>query len=428
VELGAGFRDNDETRRANELFQRSYEIGRTQHDAELMAYAQCSRAYGEGRADVREGVIARLDEADRLLNRVDRPDVDLRAGCLMARASVEQRLGHSDAAEGQLLKAKALLEADGSTYRQTYASVLTDLGILYYSRNQPRELYRIAQHVGEIQDQSGRGGTSARLIARQNAATALNAMGEARLALQEREIINRRLLELSSIDQEPLQFWINYATVLQRVGRAKESLAQLDIVLPKARETGNTSVLSNTLYARGVTLLALDRRDEAEAALKEVATLTAGGIGNKSLGALVQGALARLELARGNLDVARAHRSEALKLAGYKGEHAERALPRVLLDAGQVALAEHDAAHATEFMQASLAVTEGIARGPDTSADVGEGLLRLAQAQLAVNPDADTRQLLERAVRCLTNGLGADHALTREASQLLARTPEKTMI
>src|SRR6185436_2796580 len=97
VELGAGFRDNDETRRANELFQRSYEIGRTQHDAELMAYAQCSRAYGEGRADVREGVIARLDEADRLLNRVDRPDVDLRAGCLMARASVEQRLGHSDA-------------------------------------------------------------------------------------------------------------------------------------------------------------------------------------------------------------------------------------------------------------------------------------------------------------------------------------------
>ncbi len=63
VELGAGFRDNDETRRANELFQRGYEIGRAQHDQELMAYAQCSRAYGEGRADVRDGVIERLDEA-----------------------------------------------------------------------------------------------------------------------------------------------------------------------------------------------------------------------------------------------------------------------------------------------------------------------------------------------------------------------------
>ncbi len=50
-------------------------------------------------------------------------------------------------------------------------------------------------------------------------------MGEARLALQEREIINRRLLELSSIDQEPLQFWVNYASVLLRVGRAQDAMA-----------------------------------------------------------------------------------------------------------------------------------------------------------------------------------------------------------
>src|SRR6185369_612207 len=150
------------------------------------------------------------------------------------------------------------------------------------------------------------------------------------------------------------------------------------------------------------------------------AALTAGGIGNKSLGALVQGALVRLELARGNVAAARPHRDEALKLAGYKGAHAERALPRVLLDAGQLSLAEHDSAQATQFTKASLTITEGVARGPDTSADVGEGLLRLAQAQLAADPNADIRPLLLRAVRCLTNGLGADHALTREAGQLLA--------
>ena len=423
VELAGGFRDNEKTSRANELFQQAYDIGRAQRDPELMASAQCNRAYGEGHADVRDGVLERLEEAQRLLAQVDRPDSDLQAGCLMARAAVEQRLGHIADAESLLLNAKRVIEADDGTYRQTYASILTDLGIVYYSRNQPREFLRIEQLVGEIQDRSGRGGTSGRLIARQNAASALNAMGEVRQALAEREIVNRRLLELSSVDQEPLQYWVNYSTVLLRMGRAPAALAEVDRVLERVRRTGNASVLANALYARGITLLQLERWDEAMPALNEAGSLAAGGIGNRNIGALVEAALARLEVARGDLDSARRHRDRSLELAGYRASSAERALPKVLLDAGHVALAAHDVAGAEQFFRDSLAITEGVARGPDTSADVGEGLLRLAQARIAAGSRSGNKPLLERAVRCLTNALGADHALTLEARNLLSDMP-----
>jgi hypothetical protein len=65
-----------------------------------------------------------------------------------------------------------------------------------------------------------------------------------------------------------------------------------------------------------------------------------------------------------------------------------------------------------------LRVAEADARGPDTSADVGEALLLLAEAEAAQGRTTEAQPLLARAARCLTNGLGADHPLTREALAL----------
>jgi len=56
-----------------------------------------------------------------------------------------------------------------------------------------------------------------------------------------------------------------------------------------------------------------------------------------------------------------------------------------------------------------------VARGTDTSANVGEALLLLAKAEIAQGRTTEAQPLLERAARCLTNGLGANHAMTREA-------------
>jgi tetratricopeptide (TPR) repeat protein len=421
VWMGDGFRDNEETRRATELYQRAYDIGRLHRDPELMAYAQCSRAYGEGFADIREGVRERLQEARKLLEQVDYPDADLRAGCLMAESQVEQRIvGHSEAAEALLKQAMAILEADDSTHSQTYLSVLTDLGQIYFARNQPREMFRIAELIGAIHDREGRGGTDARLIARQNAASALNAMGETRAALAEREIINRRLLEVDSPDQEPLLIPVNYAMVLARMARPVAASKALEGLLDRARSNGAPSVLAQTLLATGWTNTQLGRWDEADAALKETLSVALSGIGDRHMAAQAEAFEARLDLARGNLRSAHKHRDAALELAGYGTKHPERALVKVLLVAADVALAEGAGADAERFARDALAICEPIARGLNTSADVGESLLKLAQAQISMGRNAGTRALLERAVRCLTNGLDANHPLTAEGRKLLA--------
>jgi hypothetical protein len=84
-------------------------------------------------------------------------------------------------------------------------------------------------------------------------------------------------------------------------------------------------------------------------------------------------------------------------------------------------LEEHANADAEKFAREALATYEPIVREPDTSADLGEALLRLAQARMSTGSKAEIRALLERAARCLANGLHANHPLTVEARNLIAR-------
>jgi hypothetical protein len=172
------------------------------------------------------------------------------------------------------------------------------------------------------------------------------------------------------------------------------------------------------LFVKGWMLVQLERWDEADAALQEAVSPATGRGANT--GALVESFLMRVDTVRGNLESAHRHRDRSLQLAGYHTESPQRSLDRVLINAAQAALAEHANADAEQFSREALAISEAVARGSDTSADVGEALLRMAQAQMAINKSAQTRSLLERAVRCLTNGLDPNHPLTIEALNLLA--------
>jgi hypothetical protein len=86
--------------------------------------------------------------------------------------------------------------------------------------------------------------------------------------------------------------------------------------------------------------------------------------------------------------------------------------------AARASLGSGRPADAERYARRLLGVTEAVARGPDSSADVGEALLLLAKAEIAQGRVTEAQPELERAVRSLTNGLGADQALTREALAL----------
>jgi serine/threonine-protein kinase len=419
VELADHFRDREETGRANELYAQAYDIGRDNHDVELMAHAQCTRAYGEAYANIREGVLERIEEAQQLLEQVARPDAILQSECMYAQARVELMRGDSAAAEATLRHTLSILEADGSTHRQAYVSVLTALARIYMDRNQPRDALRLAQLAGDIHERNGRGGTTSRLTSRQNVAVALGAMGETRAELVEREIINQKVRELESAGQEPLFYPLNYASLLLRMARPAAALQALDGALARARSAGSPALLTQALFTTGSTFIQLGRWDEAEAALQEATSLAAGGFGNSNMVAQSEALLAQMDMARGNLASARRRCDKSLELAGYRTQKPQRSLAKLLRVASQVALAAGAAADAEQFARDALAISEAVARGPDTSADVGEALLRLAQAKSAIGMSQGTRTMLEHALRCLTNGLGPEHPTTREAQAAL---------
>ena len=127
-----------------------------------------------------------------------------------------------------------------------------------------------------------------------------------------------------------------------------------------------------------------------------------------------------LDSARQDWESAHRHRDRSLQLAGYHRTASPVVQARVLQMAAASSLAEHDTAHAEQFAKEALALFEGLARGPDTSADVGEALLHLAQSRMNRASKAEIRILLARAARCLSNGLSPDHPLALEARALLA--------
>jgi tetratricopeptide (TPR) repeat protein len=86
--------------------------------------------------------------------------------------------------------------------------------------------------------------------------------------------------------------------------------------------------------------------------------------------------------------------------------------------AARASLALGQPEDAEKFARQALQLAEAVARGPDTSADVGEALLLVAMANIAEGRAAEAQPLLERSVRCLTNGLGGAHPRTEEAIQL----------
>jgi eukaryotic-like serine/threonine-protein kinase len=442
LQLAVQFSKHDNTRRANELYERAYAIGRQTHDTELMVYAQCYRAYEEAYADINDGGTERIEEAERLLSKADNADPTLQADCLMAKARVQQRLGDTRSAETLVRRGMSILEANGSTYHASYVYLLDELGNIYLARNQPHEVLRIDRLAGDILDRNGRGGTASRLIYRQNEAVSLTALGEISEALAQQEVINMRMRELETPGQEPFPYRFNYATSLLRMAQPARALQALDGVLDRAQQTGNPHAIRQTLFLTGSAFLELARWDEAAAALNEAARLAADGTSNENVQAHIESLRARLDLARGDIDAAHRHRDAALEFAGYRTEKPLRALARVLLVAAEIAFAEGAGADAERFAGDALAISESVARGLDTSADVGEALLRLAQARIAASPakvtsfagrverasasfdqrtsaGADTKSTLERAVRCLTNGLVSNHPLTREARSLL---------
>src|SRR5690606_34249898 len=103
--------------------------------------------------------------------------------------------------------------------------------------------------------------------------------------------------------------------------------------------------------------------------------------------------------------------------AGMLGE---TVMARILLVQAKLYLARGAPVEAAESARTAAEMFERHTIDPGQSADVGEALLALAQAEAATGSSAAALDSCERASASLRNGLGTVHPLTLFAERLAA--------
>jgi hypothetical protein len=159
----------------------------------------------------------------------------------------------------------------------------------------------------------------------------------------------------------------------------------------------------------------------ARTLLDQAQPVAQSGAGSPTLRGRIEQLQAEIERGNGRLPAAREHIEKALELMSYRTDQPEPALPQGLTMAARIALEQGRASDAQQLSSDALQLSERMARGANTSADVGEALLLQARARAASARPAELRMLLERAVQCLDNGFGNEHPVTREARAMLGR-------
>ena len=132
--------------------------------------------------------------------------------------------------------------------------------------------------------------------------------------------------------------------------------------------------------------------------------------------------LADLDTQTGHPDEGRQRLETFLASQGYPLTPAPVALQPALLSAARVTLVLKDFRTAENYARDALRISESLARGPDTSADVGESLLVLARIERAEHHPMEARPMLTRALRCLTEGLGPDAPASVQAREELTQS------
>jgi hypothetical protein len=245
-------------------------------------------------------------------------------------------------------------------------------------------------------------------------------MGEIRASFNVAEDVRNRRLAIEGDASEPLPMTVNAASLLVRLGRSQEGVDLARAASMRARSAGNSRWLIFALRTACMGYVHLGQMPEAESALKEMITAMSNGESTldpryRGLSDTLRGLL---ELRRGDPAAALDSAKAALAAIGAPAKEKGREARTSFGLAGNAALALGRSVDAENFAREELHLADAVARGPDTSADVGEALLLLAKAEIAQDRSTEAQPLLERAARCLTNGLGADHALTREALAL----------
>jgi tetratricopeptide (TPR) repeat protein len=252
-----------------------------------------------------------------------------------------------------------------------------------------------------------------------NRATLLFRLGEVRQARSAYQDAMRRLEALRPGQPPTPAIAVNYSVTLIRLGMTGEARDLLAAAREQSRTLGNQHWQALAAFHLGRTMLLAGHPEQAQPRFDEAREIwSRDEVAHRDRLAELRRTLAEMELARSRHDAAMEHVDAALLKFGYPGDKSGIGLPTALISASRIALARGDIDGARSFAEQALALAESIARDPRASADVGESLLTLARARKTGGQDASSQALLERAVEALSNGLGSEHELTKQAQAM----------
>ncbi|HSE27488.1 MAG TPA: protein kinase [Gemmatimonadales bacterium] len=416
VELGDQYDALSDLLPQRALLERALAFAVASGDAETQALAGCAlaRRLAKVERDL-PGVREHLGAARRALAGRARTGGRTHVECLLAEARAVGLEGLRDSALGLASAAVALGEASGDTASTAFTDALLELAEQFRLQQRWRDALGATRRATAILQHIGRSSTPQALTARRGEGTLLQGLGEYDAA--------NRVLTAWVADARGLgsrfEPWVELTELWQarmrRDPRAAVALGQRR--LERARRTGNPVAVRNQLWEVTGDLIDAGDLPEARARFRELmADLPPE---DSILGLQLGGRLAERE---GRLPEAGAAYRRFLQAVGFPDPSDSRLFHfrYYVLRAGGVALLAGDAVAAESLARHSLRISEVHEHDRSRSGDVGRALLLLGQARVARADTIGGRLTMLRAVAPLRRGMGPDHAVSRQAMELLA--------
>jgi tetratricopeptide (TPR) repeat protein len=420
TQLAARYGDVELNEQAMTLTRRAVDVARQTGNRTLLAMTMCEAAWQEILAPEHPRVDGWLADAQKILSSLSAVPVRTAVSCLLAREGREQDRGHWDEAITLLKQAHALQVAEGTQSGLYYSTVLKELSTIYVGQGRYGEAFQAESEAGEAFDRGGRGGTRGRAMVHHNLGTLLVYQGEPRAAMTEFEASRQTINGTQSDDELPLPSRCAWAWALRRIGQPQR--AQHIIAGAAEQLLAQQSISLGALALVHDAALKFDAGATAEArtlATKAVDLMSANPEANESTLAQAQAQLADIEIRSGEAPQAATRLQQFLATKNYPARPAVAILQPVLARAAEASLSMGQLDMATKYSRDALALAQSLARGPDTSADVGEMLVLQAQVKIAAHQPSEAVKLLQRAVTCLANGLGDSAPRTQEVHKMM---------
>jgi serine/threonine-protein kinase len=418
TQLAGPYGDLERNDMAIALTKRALTIARETGDRSLQLLTLCAAAQREEQGDPQPDVDAWLKEAAELTARLKDAPLRARTTCLRAEGVRARNAGRLLEAAQRLQQAHALQAAEGVHTGLDYTGILNDLGGTYYEQGRFADAYRTALEVGDAFDRGGRGGTLGRAIIHENLAATLLRMGEPRAALLELEAARHPAPGVS--DTAPrVGMQSKVALALRRIGHLQEARAAIAGQADQLFAQEAPRLGSAALVEEGEILAEIGEPSQAHLVLERAIGIIARNPQGGGQLSHAYAYLADLDTDTGHPDTARARIEGFLLSEHYAPGGTNTVLEPALLSAARATFALGDLAASQRYANEAYAIAERSARGPETSADVGDALVMLARIDLTRQRKAEARPLMERAVRCYSNALGVDAPVTVVARQAL---------